>query len=359
MGLVEYLAAVDALMQLMSLEEEWDIPLEEREEEPFFSGEGDSFYYYYFDYPACDSISCYTKERFLDSLREQNTALDRLQFHRERVLSTLNGTVASGVDFTYTGAGDRGREVSDSPGITYRESMGETVFKDSYLLNTTGRFFFYPTTVPYTGLLPGSAYFPDVSSYLPESTSAYVPERTAGKGAAMTYLNFLFSPVLYSLYNGNRPVYFNPGEESLFPVPGSSFNSIAEIMERNSVLSDQVRVFSGVSRLLSVLENQSARYGELEQYHNRYSNFGTDNFNSLEYESSSEMVGDHISRSGINSLISSSHSRENREAVVNVNVDFTANATVSNDYDVERFTAVFADRLREELAGCAEGVHLY
>jgi hypothetical protein len=42
---------------------------------------------------------------------------------------------------------------------------------------------------------------------------------------------------------------------------------------------------------------------------------------------------------------------------ININVDFKAYADIKNDYDTERFTQVFVDRLREELTEYAEGIH--
>ena len=42
---------------------------------------------------------------------------------------------------------------------------------------------------------------------------------------------------------------------------------------------------------------------------------------------------------------------------ININVDFKAYAEVKNDYDVNRFADIFAERLESELRSCAEGIH--
>jgi hypothetical protein len=48
---------------------------------------------------------------------------------------------------------------------------------------------------------------------------------------------------------------------------------------------------------------------------------------------------------------------ESDRPTVNINVDFKAYADIKNDYDTERFTQVFVNKLREELTEYAEGIH--
>lgn len=355
MVLNEYLGILNALMQLMSMEQEWNMPLEEREEEPLFpAAEGNSYVtnnYLVKEYLG--SLDSLVRESAYEKLSRRTDVFNKVQFSESKKMSTVNGTVIdrAGLMSAYGESLKENRALSlvQREGYTSDKclaavsmpNMGEiavpAVSRPDYLPYMYGRgtAAFYKAAVSHVVTVQNAA----VSSFIKIGDISH----------SFTYGSL--NRELYGCYRADMPMGRKETAGAYEILPWT--NTETDESLRRFLYSTHNSAFNRVE------EKKLVEYKNIQQYNNRYSNLLNRNFEAFSENNSSEKIGEYISNSRVKSLISSSQSRESKENIVNVKVDFTANANVSSDYDVERFTNLFADKLREELSSCAEGVHLY
>lgn len=355
MVLNEYLGILNALMQLMSMEQEWDMPLEDREEEPLFPGtEGNSYVtnnYLVKEYLG--SLDSLVRESAYEKLSRRTDVFNKVQFSESKKMSTVNGTAANvaGLMSAY------GESLKENRALSLVQREGYT--SDKYLaavsMPNMGEIAVpavsRPDYLPYMYGRGTAVFYKAAVSYIVTVQNAAVSSFIKIGDISHSFTYGSLNRELYGCYRADMPMGRKEIAGAYEILPG--INTETDKSLRRFLYSTHSSAFNQVE------EKEIAEYGNIQQYNNRYSNLLNRSFEAFTENSSSEKIGEYISNSQVKSLISSSQSRESKENIVNVKVDFTANANVSSDYDVERFTAVFADKLREELSSCAEGVHLY
>lgn len=355
MVLNEYLGILNALMQLMSMEQEWNMPLEEREEEPLFpAAEGNSYVtnnYLVKEYLG--SLDSLVRESAYEKLSRRTDVFNKVQFSESKKMSTVNGTVIdrAGLMSAY---GERLKE-NRALSLVQREGYTSDKCLAAVSMPNMGEIAVpavsRPDYLPYMYGRGTAAFYKAAVSHVVTVQNAAVSSFIKIGDISHSFAYGSLNRELYGCYRDNMPMDGKERVGAYEILPG--INTETDESLRRFLYSPNNSVFNQVE------EKELAEYKNIQQYNNRYSNLLNRNFAAFSENISSEKIGEYISNSRVKSLISSSQSRETKENIVNVKVDFTANANVSSDYDVERFTAVFADKLREELSSCAEGVHLY
>lgn len=368
MVLIQYLMALDALMQLINLSEEWQPPLwQEDEEEVSYPKGGDSpdgfsgveadfiINLTGTDYLVREGAPIYNIS-LVQSLERERDVAEKIWSDSAGKISTIKGTVLYSL-----------KDMEASRVI--REYMENALGTDNTQTYSLYNPLLWEINSSYEGYV--STYYTPydiysaVYNYRPPEIRAYGGYEYPGSGGPSHMLSWgALSPGFYS----------RTEEISSYIVGGEMYREITAQLANSSLISHSTGIHSpivpgfvtvpgerryiseGLSPVhtpVSPLEGGQNR----EMYDKQYSDtqlyrFITSENGELSRER--EVYG----LTSLSSLISSGSGREG-DRTVNINVDFTANASISNDYDVDRFTARFADRLREELAGCGEGVHLY
>lgn len=356
MVLNEYLGILNALMQLMSMEREWDMPLEDREEEPLFPGtEGNSYVtnnYLVKEYLG--NIDSLVRESANEKLSRRTDVFNKVQFSESKKISTVNGTAANvaGLMPHYGESLKENRTLS----LVQREGYTSDKYLAAVSMPNMGEIAVpavsSPDYLPYMYERGTAAFYKAAVSHAVTAQNAAASSIIKTRDISHSFAYGSLNRELYGCYRDNMPMDGKERVGAYEILPG--INTETDESLRRFLYSPNNSDFNRY-----VVEKELAEYKNIQQYNKRYSNLLNRNFAAFSENISSEKIGEYISNSRVKSLISSSQSRETKENIVNVKVDFTANANVSSDYDVERFTAVFADKLREELSSCAEGVHLY
>ena len=341
MILTEYLKFINELMQLMCLYEEFTPPLWQ-EEEPgeFYTTEGDEGYYYnLFDYSRQEYTS-YLPVTMVESLSREREIFNRLDNLREREICTIKGTAYHFHESNVSEEEGLYNTYSTFGGAVYGDSLTQS-HKASHLYHSAH----YSSLHDEVNEYGFPVYLGDYLLSLGD-TFSYIHGRERQRVSPLTGWLMGSSPISYVNKGGSSSLSANRvGLWHNYPLSSAISHNVSYF---SLYPSDNKGTF-----VQSVFFRESMGYGN-NQYNNYLSN-GRDiiknNILSMESE-------DYIASSALNSLITSP-SIKYGDNNININVDFTANASISNDYDVEHFTALFADRLREELAACAEGVHLY
>ena len=356
MVLDEYLGILNVLMQLMSMEQEWNMPLEEREEDPISPvAEGNSYVTNnYFAREYSGSIDSLVRESACEKLSSRADVFNKVQSSESKIMSTVNGTVIdrAGLMSAYVEKLKENRDLSlvQREGYTWDKYLAAVSMSNmrEAVVPAAGR----PDYLAYVYGRGTEAFYKAVVSHVVTAENSAVSYLTKTGDISHSFADRSLTHGLYGCYRTDMPMV---GKEMIGAYEIlQGINTETDKSLRRFLYSTHNSAFNQYAG-----EKETAEYKNIQQYDNRYSNLLNRNFAAFSEENSYEKIGEHISNSRVKSLISSSQSRESRENIVNVKVDFTANAKVSSDYDVERFTAVFADKLREELSSCAEGVHLY